>query len=202
MLISKSRYLSLFNVFFFSTKYFIIFGKVADQGHRRLARTKDHILYCTFNIPGRCAKGLSSNHGRKRRYSCLWVAVILLYIWIFLLALLDLVAAFFCMIAPLFIASRIQKRELFSNRAAIAAILMDRLTWEAGVGLPWVPEIFSRLWRGASSAAGRHVFGFGLRHERRSREKKPLAQSALIYRARWTLTLSLICQSDRRSQDC
>ena len=30
------------------------------------------------------------------------------------------------------------------------------------------------------------------------REKKPLAQSALIYHARWTLTLSLICQSNRR----
>ena len=45
MLISKSRYLSLFNVFFFLTKYFIIFGKDADQGHRGLARTKDHILY-------------------------------------------------------------------------------------------------------------------------------------------------------------
>ena len=38
----------------------------------------------------------------------------------------------------------------------------------------------------------------GRRHERRSREKKPLAQSALIYRARRTLTLSLICQSNRR----
>ena len=25
--------------------------------------------------------------------------------------------------------------------------------------LPWVPEIFSRVWRGASSAAGPHVFG-------------------------------------------
>ena len=48
MLISKSRYLSLFNVFFFSTKYFIIFGKVADQGNRWLARTKDHILYFTI----------------------------------------------------------------------------------------------------------------------------------------------------------
>ena len=32
MLSSKSQYLSLFDVFFFSTKYFIIFGKVADQG--------------------------------------------------------------------------------------------------------------------------------------------------------------------------
>ena len=41
----------------------------------------------------------------------------------------------------------------------------------------------------------------GLVHERRSRENKPLAQSALIYRARWTLTLSLICQSNRRSRD-
>ena len=41
MLISKSRYLSLFNLFFFLTKYFIIFGKVVHQGHRGLARTKD-----------------------------------------------------------------------------------------------------------------------------------------------------------------
>ena len=32
--------------------------------------------------------------------------------------------------------------------------------------------------------------------------KKPLAQSALIYVARWTLTLSLICQSKPRSRDC
>ena len=32
MLISKSRYLSLFTVFCCSKKYFIIFGKVADQG--------------------------------------------------------------------------------------------------------------------------------------------------------------------------
>ena len=29
---------------------------------------------------------------------------------------------------------RLQKREHFSNRAAIAAILVERLTWEAGVG--------------------------------------------------------------------
>ena len=27
------------------------------------------------------------------------------------------------------------------------------------VSLPWVPEVFSPVWRGASSAAGRHVFG-------------------------------------------
>ena len=32
--------------------------------------------------------------------------------------------------------------------------------------------------------------------------KKLLAQSALIYVARWTLTLSLICQSKPRSRDC
>ena len=31
--------------FFFSTKYSIIFGKVADQGHCGLARIKDHMLY-------------------------------------------------------------------------------------------------------------------------------------------------------------
>ena len=42
----------------------------------------------------------------------------------------------------------------------------------------------------------------GRRHERRSREKKRLAHSALIYRASWTLTLSLICQLKPRSQDC
>ena len=45
ILISKSLYFSLFNVFFFSTKYPIIFGKVADQRHCGLARIKDHILY-------------------------------------------------------------------------------------------------------------------------------------------------------------
>ena len=61
---------------------------------------------------------------RKRRYLCLWVAVILLYIWIFLLALLNLFCRFFCVIASLFIASLIKKRELVSNRTAIAAILM------------------------------------------------------------------------------
>ena len=55
--------------------------------------------------------------------------------------------------------------------------------------LCWVREVFCRMRRGGSV------------HERRSRENKPLAQSALIYRARWTLTLSLICQSNRRSRD-
>ena len=37
-------------------------------------------------------------------------------------------------------------------------------------------------------------------HERRSHKKKPLVQSALIYHAGWTLTLSLICQSNQWSQ--
>ena len=37
-------------------------------------------------------------------------------------------------------------------------------------------------------------------HERWSHEKKPLVQSALIYHAGWTLTLSLICQSNKWSQ--
>ena len=32
------------------------------------------------------------------------------------------------------------------------------LWWDSSVSLPWVPEIFSHVWRGASSAAGRHVF--------------------------------------------
>ena len=57
--------------------------------------------------------------------------------------------------------------------------------------LPWVPQVFSRVRRGTWSAVGRHV-----RHER---QLKLLAQSALIYRVRWTLTL--ICQSNRWSQD-
>ena len=39
---------------------------------------------------------------------------------------------------------------------------------------------------------------FGQGHERRSSKKKPLVQSALIYCAKWTLTSSLICQSNRR----
>ena len=38
--------------------------------------------------------------------------------------LIGLICRFFCVIASLFIASRIKKRELVSNRAAIAAILM------------------------------------------------------------------------------
>ena len=48
--------------------------------------------------------------------------------------------------------------------------------------------------------------GFYLRGERRhewlSHPKTLLVQSALIYHARWTLTFSLICQSNRRLQDC
>ena len=39
-------------------------------------------------------------------------------------SLVGLICRFFCVIASLFIASRIKKRELVSNRAAIAAILM------------------------------------------------------------------------------
>ena len=58
--------------------------------------------------------------------------------------------------------------------------------------IPWIPEVFSLGRWGASSATGRG-------YERQSREKKPLAQSALIYCAGWTLTLSLFCQSNRRS---
>ena len=54
---------------------------------------------------------------------------------------------------------------------------------EAKRGIPWVPKVFLAL--------------FGQGHERRSNEKKPLAQSALIYCAKWTLTSSLICQSNR-----
>ena len=38
--------------------------------------------------------------------------------------LVGLICRFFCVIASLFIASRIKKRELVSNRAAIASILM------------------------------------------------------------------------------
>ena len=68
--------------------------------------------------------------------------------------------------------------------------------------LPWVPEVFSRV-RGGAFAGCRPQADMssadeGRRNERRSGEKKPLAQSALIYHARWTLTLSLICQSNRR----
>ena len=43
-------------------------------------------------------------------------------------------------------------------------------------------------------------FAEGQRHKQQSHEKKPLPQSALIYHAGWTLTLSLICQSNRRVQ--
>ena len=38
--------------------------------------------------------------------------------------LVRVICRFFCVMASLFIASRIKKRELVSNRAAIAAILM------------------------------------------------------------------------------
>ena len=71
MLISKSRYLSLFNVFFFSTKYFIIFGKVAEQGHRGLARAKDHILYkviLTF-------ESVDETHKFDNSYESFWITL-------------------------------------------------------------------------------------------------------------------------------
>ena len=48
--------------------------------------------------------------------------------------------------------------------------------WESGhlwEGVPWVTEVFSRMWWGASSDAGRQVFG--RRHEWRSCEKKLFA---------------------------
>ena len=64
MLITKSRYLWLFNVFFLLTKHFIIFGKDADQGHRGLARTKDHILYTLIGKSAALkAKTLAEEYG-------------------------------------------------------------------------------------------------------------------------------------------
>ena len=64
-------------------------------------------------------------------------------------------------------------------------------------------DFFSRVMR---SFVGRRPTRLRPSAENTSGEaatKNPaLAQSTLIYRARWTLTLSLICQSYRRSQDC
>ena len=57
-----------------------------------------------------------------------------------------------------------------------------RELWESGhlwEGVPWVTEVFSRVWWGASSAAGRQVFG--RRHEWRSREKKLFAWLTFQY---------------------
>ena len=70
--------------------------------------------------------------------------------------------------------------------------------------LPLVPEVFSRVrWRDSFCRPQADTGSAkGWRYGRRSREKKPLAESALIYHARWTLILSLICQSNRRSRDC
>ena len=48
------------------------------------------------------------------------------------------------------------------NRSETSGDLVSLLTF---LFLRWVPEIFSRMWRGASSA-------FGRRHERRSPKKK------------------------------
>ena len=54
--------------------------------------------------------------------------------------------------------------------------------------VPWVQEVLSRqAWREDLSAEGR---------QRAAKpRKKPLAKSAFIYRAGWTLTLPLKCQS-------
>ena len=49
--------------------------------------------------------------------------------------------------------------------------------------LPWVPEICSRVWRGASSAAGRHVFGLRpkTRPKPETAHEKSLAPRVLYY---------------------
>ena len=62
-------------------------------------------------------------------------------------------------------------------------------------------QVFVMIPRGCFSRATRSFVGRSpTRHERRSHEKKPFAQSAFIYCTGWTLTLSLICQSNRRLQ--
>ena len=67
--------------------------------------------------------------------------------------------------------------------------------------VPWVPEFsFSRATR-SFGGTGRHVFGRRPKTRTAKPREKPRAQSALIYSAIWALTLSLICQSNRRSQD-
>ena len=79
---------------------------------------------CTFNILSRCAKGLSWNHGKEETlFMSVSSSYSVIYLDIFA-GLVGLICRFFCVIASLFIASRIKKRELVSNRAAIAAILM------------------------------------------------------------------------------
>lgn len=57
-------------------------------------------------------------------------------------------------------------------------------------------DVFTRVRRGAFVGCWPEA-NMSLAEGWRS-EKKPLAQSALIYCARWTLTLSLPCQSNRR----
>ena len=67
--------------------------------------------------------------------------------------------------------------------------------------VPWVPEFsFSRATR-SFGGTGRHVFGRRPKTRTAKPREKPRAQSALIYSAIWALTLSLICQSNRQSQD-
>ena len=69
MLISKSRYLSLFNLLFFSTKYFIIFRKVADQGPHTVPV---YITYCLF----------SSTFGNEGQFSVVIVVFFFLFLFI------------------------------------------------------------------------------------------------------------------------
>ena len=45
------------------------------------------------------------------------------------------------------------------SNIAILSILMCDFLFQLTSSLPWVPEVFSRVRRGASSATGRHVFG-------------------------------------------
>ena len=51
----------------------------------------------------------------------------------------------------------------------VLRITRRRIFFLRQVSLPWVPEVFSPVWRGASSAAGRHVFGLW----QKSRAAKP-----------------------------
>ena len=67
---------------------------------------------CTFNILGRCAKGLSWNHGKEET---LFMSAISSYSVTYLdifAGLIGLICRFFCVIASLFIASRIKRENL------------------------------------------------------------------------------------------
>ena len=86
-----------------------------------------------------------------------------------------------------------KKKPLWEYKV-IASIAPNRL-------YPGYQSFFARVRRGASAATGRHVFGRRPKTRAAKPREKPRAQSALIYSAIWALTLSLICQSNRRSQD-